>query len=208
MEASSATLARLPRDVSDKRTALINAAIELFARNGLQNVSTAAIAKAAGVAKGTLFTYFLTKDQLLNELYLEIVTDQLDALESVLDPAGTPQALFRSYWFGFAKWYFDHRDAATVRLQCEISSVLTPETLAQKNAMEIELSRTYFQDILERMQGTNWRYVTHALIVGPIQVLAQIRDKGEIEITDTLLEETFTRVKKAVTLLYQSDRAI
>ena len=201
MEASSAILTRLTIDASDKRTALLAAAIKLFARNGLQNVPTSAIAKAAGVAKGTLFAYFETKEQLLNELYLEIVTDMISSLDDALASCESSEGLFRAYWFGFARWYFDHQDAATVRLQCEISSVLTPEALAQKDAMEIELSRTYFQGILERMEGTSWRYVTHALIVGPIQVLAQMRDKDEIEITEELLEETFLRVERAVTLL-------
>jgi AcrR family transcriptional regulator len=36
------------------------------------NAPTSAISKAAGVAEGTLFTYFKTKDELMNELYLEL----------------------------------------------------------------------------------------------------------------------------------------
>lgn len=152
------------------------------------------------MAKGTLFAYFETKEQLLNALYLEIFTEFIGAVEAELDPQSSPEECLRSYWFGFARWYFDHRDAATVMLQCEISSVLTPETLARKDTMEVELSRTYFQGILERMEGTLWRYVTYAFIAGPIQILAQIRDKGEIEITDELLELTFAGVEKVVSL--------
>jgi AcrR family transcriptional regulator len=200
MDASSATRSRSRNGVTDKRAALLGAATELFAREGLQRVTTADIARAAGVAKGTLFVYFETKERLLNELYLEIVTDSIHALEAVLDPMDPPEALFRSYWFGFARWYFDHPDAATVSLQCEISAVLTLETLARKDAMEVDLSRTYFQGILERMEGTSWRYVSYAFIAGPIQVLAQIRDKGEIEIEDDLLEEVFARVRKVIVM--------
>jgi AcrR family transcriptional regulator len=200
MEASSATLTRSRNGVTDKRAALLKAATELIARNGLQSVSTAAIARKAGVAKGTLFVYFETKEQLVNELYVEIVAELVGACKANMGPADSPQERLRAYWFGFAKWYFDHRDAATVKLQCEISSVLRPEMEARKDAMEAEMIRTYFPGLLERFEGTLMRYVNFAFISGPVQVLAQMEAKGEIEITDELLEEVFERVGKVVLL--------
>jgi AcrR family transcriptional regulator len=56
----------------DKRRAILEAALELFAERGIGHVPTSAISAAAGVAEGTLFTYFKSKDDLLNQLYLEI----------------------------------------------------------------------------------------------------------------------------------------
>ena len=52
----------------DKRENFLNAALKLFVANGVQNTSTAAIAKEAGTASGTLFLYFPTKQDLLDEL--------------------------------------------------------------------------------------------------------------------------------------------
>src|SRR5215831_11681244 len=63
----------------DKRTAILEAAAEVVAGLGV-SAPTAKIAKAAGVAEGTVFTYFATKDELLNQLYLEIKTDLRDAM--------------------------------------------------------------------------------------------------------------------------------
>jgi AcrR family transcriptional regulator len=48
----------------DKRTAILEAATEVVATLGL-SAPTAKIAKGAGVAEGTLFTYFANKDELL-----------------------------------------------------------------------------------------------------------------------------------------------
>ena len=58
----------------EKRQALLDAAAEFVASLGT-GASTAKIAKAAGVSEGTLFTYFPTKDDLLNQLFLEIEAD-------------------------------------------------------------------------------------------------------------------------------------
>jgi len=56
----------------DKRKAILDAAMEVFAERGIAHAPTSAISKSAGVAEGTLFTYFKTKDELLNELYREL----------------------------------------------------------------------------------------------------------------------------------------
>jgi AcrR family transcriptional regulator len=57
---------------NDKRRAILEAAIEVFAERGLAHGPTSAISKAAGIAEGTLFTYFASKDDLINELYRNI----------------------------------------------------------------------------------------------------------------------------------------
>ena len=55
----------------DKRNAILSAAIETLAELG-ERASTSKIAKVAGVAEGTLFTYFSNKEELLNQLYLSL----------------------------------------------------------------------------------------------------------------------------------------
>jgi AcrR family transcriptional regulator len=73
----------------DKRKAILEAALELFAERGIGHVPTSAISAAAGVAEGTLFTYFKSKDDLLNELYLEIrkeIDRQLEGYPADSDP--------------------------------------------------------------------------------------------------------------------------
>lgn len=185
-------------DVADKRAALLDAAVELFARDGLQNVSTSAIAKKAGVASGTLFTYFDTKQELINELYLEVVDQYIGAVKAAVDPAASPAERLRAYWFAMARWHLDHRAAANVMLQFEASSALTPETEARKDRMEAEMVKTHFPDADLAQKGPLYAHVVHAMTAGPIRALAHMREKGAVEITEDLLEQTFARVEKAL----------
>lgn len=55
-----------------RRKAILDAAFLVFAERGVGNTPTAAISAAAGISEGSLFTYFHTKADLINELYLEI----------------------------------------------------------------------------------------------------------------------------------------
>ena len=57
----------------DKRDALLAAATRVIAAQGL-SAPTAVIAREAGVSNGTLFTYFETKADLFNQLFLALKT--------------------------------------------------------------------------------------------------------------------------------------
>src|SRR5277367_4109427 len=73
----------------DKRNAILSAATEVFAERGL-SAATSAISTAAGVAEGTLFTYFKTKDELINALYREIKLELADAMMSEFPRRAAP----------------------------------------------------------------------------------------------------------------------
>src|SRR3989442_8002028 len=51
------------------RQRLVHAALELFSTRGYAATTTAEIARKAGVAEGTIYRHFQSKQHLLNELY-------------------------------------------------------------------------------------------------------------------------------------------
>ncbi len=53
-----------------KQRKIIESAIDLFAEKGYANTTTSEIAKAAGIAEGTFFRYYKTKDALLKAFML------------------------------------------------------------------------------------------------------------------------------------------
>jgi AcrR family transcriptional regulator len=66
----------------NKREILIETAIKLFVENGFHGTATAKIAKEAGVANGTLFQYFKTKEDLILAIFI-IIKDEMAFHESV-----------------------------------------------------------------------------------------------------------------------------
>jgi TetR/AcrR family fatty acid metabolism transcriptional regulator len=56
-------------DKGDKRDALLRAAIDTFAARGFFNAQVADVARAAGVAAGTVYLYFRNKDDLLISIF-------------------------------------------------------------------------------------------------------------------------------------------
>lgn len=74
----------------DKREAILRAATSVFAHNGYFNSKVADIARAAGVADGTVYLYFKSKEEILHSIFDRSVDEALDAarkqIESVADP--------------------------------------------------------------------------------------------------------------------------
>lgn len=67
MNRSPAVSARGP--VVDKREAILRAAIGVFSNKGFFNSKVADVAKAAGVADGTVYLYFKNKDDILHSIF-------------------------------------------------------------------------------------------------------------------------------------------
>jgi len=74
----------------DKRAAIIRAAIRVFAHNGYFNSKVADIAREAGVADGTVYLYFKSKEEILHSIFDrsvdEAVADARKQLDAISDP--------------------------------------------------------------------------------------------------------------------------
>jgi len=87
----------------DKRNAILDAATHLFAERGLTAAPTSEISKQAGVAEGTLFTYFKTRTDLINALYREIKLELADAMMSDF-PGRRGWYRLRHVWDRYVNW--------------------------------------------------------------------------------------------------------
>jgi len=89
---------------SKKRKKIIEVAIKLFVDRGFHGTPTSLIAKESGVANGTLFNYFKTKDILINEIFIEIKLDQKESILKDLDGAKTCKMKLRKIWNNLIVW--------------------------------------------------------------------------------------------------------
>ncbi len=64
----------------DKRTAIFQAALKLISEQGFHATPVSQIAQRANVGAGSIYRYFQNKDDLLNQLYLEVKTHLHEAM--------------------------------------------------------------------------------------------------------------------------------
>lgn len=117
----------------DKRNALLAAAVRVFAEDGI-NAPTARIAKVAGVAEGTLFTYFSNKDELLNQLYMEIKRELREAMLSTYPRAADLKQRASHVWRAYIDWGVVNIGKRKVVAQLAVSDRITDDTRAVASA--------------------------------------------------------------------------
>nr|MBA3454015.1 TetR/AcrR family transcriptional regulator [Deltaproteobacteria bacterium] len=98
---------------NDKRERILAAAETVFAKHGFFAARVAEIAKEAGVADGTIYLYFKSKDDLLISLFetrMKQVNDELRAAIAAEPPRDQLRAFIRTY----LRLIHDEPDAAEV----------------------------------------------------------------------------------------------
>ena len=88
----------MPDPGSDKQEAILKTALRLFVERGFFGTPTSLISKEAGVATGTLFFYFKTKEELIDTLYLRVKAEAAAAMCRGLDKE--PDAKTKLYRLG------------------------------------------------------------------------------------------------------------
>jgi AcrR family transcriptional regulator len=87
----------------EKRSALLKAAADAIATEGI-GVSTSRIAQAAGMAAGSLFLYFPTKDELLNRLYFSIKQEIAESMFAEYRSEASAAERMRGVWMAYLRW--------------------------------------------------------------------------------------------------------
>jgi TetR/AcrR family fatty acid metabolism transcriptional regulator len=75
----------------DKRDAIMRAATRVFAERGFFNAQVADVARAAGVAAGTVYLYFRSKDDLLVSVFEKTMKDAISEGRAALEGAADPR---------------------------------------------------------------------------------------------------------------------
>jgi AcrR family transcriptional regulator len=133
----------------DKRNAIIDAATRLFAERGLTAAPTSEISKQAGVAEGTLFTYFKTKDDLINALYREIKLELADAMMSDFPRKKILRTRLRHVWDRYVNWGIANSKQRKALAQLQVSEVVTKESKDAGGAPFVEF-QTMIRDAIEQ----------------------------------------------------------
>lgn len=92
-----------------KQKDILDAALKLFVESGFHGTPTSKIAKEAGVANGTLFHYYKTKDELILALYSDIKTRMTDYIYSNVKQDQSFKNQVRTVYVNTLEWVFENQ---------------------------------------------------------------------------------------------------
>jgi AcrR family transcriptional regulator len=96
-----------PKD-DEKLRAIATATFALVEQTGLSGLTMAAIAREAGLATGTLYVYFKSKEELLIALYEQAKTETAASLMQGDDPQAPFRSRFQHMWMNWLEHRLSH----------------------------------------------------------------------------------------------------
>ena len=137
-----------------KRKKIIDKAWELFAKNGYEETKVEDITKDLGISKGSFYTYFATKEELLYEVLEKIKKEIIENLENI-NVNQIPEKVLEDY----VKAKMNH--AVKILNNMKLKAV-------EKHLIDPKL-RIFFQELREK--STN--FITVKMAINIIQMLYQ-----------------------------------
>ncbi len=92
----------------DKRTAILKATMKLITEHGFHATPMSMIAKQAGVAAGTIYNYFPSKEVLINQLYAELKQKMGAALLQNYEESGNLRDRFFRYYRNLFQYFIEN----------------------------------------------------------------------------------------------------
>ena len=120
---------------SQKRKKIIDKAWELFAKNGYEETKVEDITKDLGISKGSFYTYFATKEELLYEVLEKIKKEIIENLENI-NVNQTPKKVLEDYVK--AKMNYAVKILNNMKLRAVVKYLIDPKL------------RIFFQELQEK----------------------------------------------------------
>lgn len=128
--------------IQDKRQEILAAALKLFVEYGFHGTPTSKIAAEAGVANGTLFHYYKTKEDLVIVLYNDIKNELNSYVISKTSCDETLETKLKTMFIYTIYWALDNSEKFHYIQQFHFSphfAKISPETITQQSACHIRL---------------------------------------------------------------------
>ena len=133
--------------ISDKRVAILRAATVVFARNGYFNSKVSDIAREAGIADGTVYLYFKSKEEILHSIFDRSVEEALGAAKERVKRISDPREKLRQIAHMHLERLGADRDLAVVfQVELRGSTKFMEEFSAAGFAEYLTLIRSTFEE--------------------------------------------------------------
>ena len=173
-------------NMTDKRTAILNATLNLISANGFHGTAMSKVAKEAEVSAGIIYHYFDNKEDLIDKLYLQIKFDLSQALLVGYSEKLSIRENFGRIWLNTLNFHLERPKETAFLEQYENSPFVKPET-QQIDSQYFEQLLSFVQKAMdEKVIKTMPLAMFAALTIEVAMSLAKKHSAGTIKLDDEL----------------------
>jgi len=186
--------------VDDKREAILQATLKLVSEHGFHGTAMARVAGEAGVSAGIIYHYFKNKDELLVQLYFEMKQRGVAEQMAGHDPSRPLRAQIRQLWGAMIRYHIEHPQVTAFMSQFMNSPYFTREVQEQSAVYYKPANDCYERARDEMIIQDLPKAVFATLALDVPAALVQRQSAGQLELTDTVIEQVIESLWQAIRL--------
>lgn len=184
-------MARLPKE--QVRANIRDAVVQETIENGIGALSVGAVVKRAKISAGTIYLHFESKEDMLQQVYLEIKSE-FHAITVAAKEETDSAAMIRRMWFSMFDFVTDHPEDFLFIEYAGAAHVLTPEQTKTTHHMQVEISAMLQRAVDDGTLAPLPIDTLIVLLVAPAMQLARSAVLGGNPVPKETVTLTFDRV--------------
>ncbi|WP_432823659.1 TetR/AcrR family transcriptional regulator [Trichloromonas sp.] len=177
----------MTEEKSDKRTAIMQAAMELIAEQGFHGTPTSQIAQKAGTGVGTIYRYFKDKDELIEAIHETVHGVFINSFAENYDPQLPVRENYLRIFSALTRLFI--ANPGEIRFMEQYYN--SPYGVAKKRSEELKCEKPLFQFFAQGKQQQVIKdfpmEVLMSLSFGPIIFVTRDHLNGFIELDDAMI---------------------
>lgn len=174
---------------TDKRSKILDTTLRLITERGFHDTPMSLVAKEAGVAAGTIYHYFSSKDELINELYSDMKARMGRALLRQDEATQSVKDRFFRFWENLYNHFIDHPIAFKF-LEQYANSPLVNQDVRAENSLHYQPILDFMQEGIKAGVMRDMPVLLMAnLVYGHVVSTAKLQLSGDLEINDARLKQ-------------------
>ena len=175
-----------------KKEDILQTTLKLVIEKGIHNTPMSLIAAEAGVGMGTIYNYFVSKEELINALFLKLKEDEADYMLKNHKNGRTVRQNFFIFWTNILNYFIHHPREFQFLEQFYFSPLIDLQARQRGALYFAELTQVYAegqrQEILKKGDITRQIYFTH----GSLASLAKFHVLGDIHLDKKAISDAIT----------------
>jgi len=184
----------------EKKEALLQATLNLVNNNGFHAAPMSKIAKLAGVSPATIYLYFESKQDLINQLYINSKVAFTQEIFKNYNVAMPVKKGFELIWYNIANYKLRQTCSSSFLAQCEttpmIDSKVREEALQHFKPLLALWQRGQEEEIIKPVSS----YILYANAIYPLTFLLSTHKQGDFDLDESQLEHAFTAAWDSIKL--------
>ncbi len=175
----------------EKRSALLKATLLLINNGGIQEASMAKIAKEANVSPATIYLYFENKQDLVNQLYIEVKTNFTSKAFQGYDSESPVKRSFEQIWFNMSAFKLNQKEEASFLSQCDNTPLIDEKTLREGLILLQPLFDLWLRGQKEGIIKDISPFLLYAYTIYPMAFLMNMQKRELYQLDDAVLKVAF-----------------